>query len=90
LAVVFVIEDEIHSEQIGEFNSLETAMAELQRLAAIPWDKPPNVAPCTSWRTCEREYGIVEYDNSATPWSMLRQTPVLGVSAKGVEWFQND
>lgn len=32
----FVIEDESHAEQIGEYASLDDAWAELGRLAAIP------------------------------------------------------
>jgi hypothetical protein len=51
---MFVIEDEAHADQFGEYISFEDAIAELRRLSATPWDEAPNVAPCTSWRTCGR------------------------------------
>jgi hypothetical protein len=83
---MFVIEDEIHAEQHGQFSSFDEALAELRRAAKIPWDEAPNLAPCTSWRTCGREYVILEYDDSSTPWKVLRCVPVLNVSASGVKW----
>jgi hypothetical protein len=60
---MFVIEDEIHAEHHGHFGD-----AELRRRAKIPWDEAPNVAPCMSWPTCERDYVILEFDDSSTPW----------------------
>jgi hypothetical protein len=86
---MIVIEDSIHAEQNGQFACLAEAVAELQRRAAIPWDKPPNVAPCVSWQTCGREYFILEFDTSQTPWKLLRSVPVLNVSAERVEWVDN-
>jgi len=85
---MFVIEDNIHAEQDGQFASLAEAVAELGRRAAIPWDKPPNLAPCTSWRTCGREYFVLEFDSSQTPWKLLQRVPVLNVSADRVEWME--
>ncbi|CAE6699078.1 hypothetical protein XA1314C_03790 [Xanthomonas arboricola] len=82
----FVIEDESHAEQIGEYASLDEAWAELGRLAAIPWDQRPNVAPCPSWQTCGRTYKIIEYETSSTPWRELRQVSGLDVSVNGVAW----
>jgi hypothetical protein len=82
----FVIEDEIHADWQGKFNSWEQALAELRRRASIPWDQSPNAAPCTSWRTCERKYSIIEFDDSQRPWKELRRVPALNVSVKGVEW----
>ncbi len=83
---MFTIEDEIHAECDSEFQTFEEAIAELRRRASIPWDQPPNVAPCTSWRTCGREYFVTEYDVSQLPWSRLRTVRVLDISAKGVHW----
>jgi hypothetical protein len=83
---MFVIEDEIHAEHNGQFSSFDEALAELRRRANIPWDESPNVAPCMSWRTCERQYVILEFDDSHTPWKELRRVPVLNVSASGVKW----
>ena len=85
---MFLIEDERHAEpQGGNFQTFDAAMAELRRLAAIPWDQPPNVAPCQGWRTCGRSYEIVEYDESSQSWRELRRIPALRVSAKGIEWL---
>ncbi len=82
----FVIEDESHTEQIGEYASLDDAWAELGRLAAIPWDQRPNVAPCTNWQTCGRTHEIIEYETSSTPWQELRRVAGLDVSVNGVAW----
>ena len=83
---VFVIEDEIHAEQSGEYSSIDDALNELYRRKKIPWDQPPNQCPCTSWRTCERDYWIVEYTSSQEPWEVLSRTSVMQLSAKGVVW----
>jgi hypothetical protein len=90
---MFVIEDELHAEHQGEFADRETAMAELERRAQIPWDQPPNVAPCTSWRTCGRNYELVQYDDKQSPWRELDRIRVLEISAAGIKWaadFGND
>jgi hypothetical protein len=47
----------------------------------------PNVAPCTSWRTCGRLYEIVEYDDSERPWKELGRTQVLEINALGLRWI---
>jgi hypothetical protein len=52
---MFIIEDAIHADWHGQFADFAAAIAELKRLSAIPWDEPPNCAPCTSWPTCGRE-----------------------------------
>ncbi len=62
---IFVIENQSHAEQMGEFNSLRDAWAELGRLSVIDWDERPNVVPCPGWRTCDRDYEIIEYETSA-------------------------
>jgi hypothetical protein len=82
------IEDEIHCEQRGPFESFEAAIAELRRRAEIAWDAPPNQAPCGSWRTCGRKYGVLEYDTRSKPWRLRRTTHVLDISAKGVKWVE--
>ena len=88
---MFQIEDERHAEpQGGEYASLAAALAELERRASLPWDRPPNRAPCQNSRTCGRLYEIVEYDTSSTPWRELSRTPYLEVSAVGVEWLRHE
>lgn len=83
---MFVIEDELHAEHQGEFESLTDVMKELERRARIPWDQPPNVAPCTNWRNCGRCYEVVEYDKTESSWSERRRFKALEVSADGVCW----
>ena len=85
---MFVIEDENHAEQSGEFATLEEALAELRRRALIPWNDEPNVAPCTSWKTCGRDYEILEYDDHARPWKIVRRVAGFEVSAAGVVWSE--
>ena len=83
---MFVIEDEIHCDWHGQYATFEAAVTELRRRAAIPWDQPPNAAPCMSSNTCGREYVIIEFDDSCLPWKELRRVPVFDVSAGGVKW----
>ena len=85
---MFKIEDERHAEpQAGEFSSLAAVACELRRLAQLPWDQAPNVAPCTNWTTCGRTYEVVEYDNSTRPWEELKRVPALEVDAQGARWL---
>jgi hypothetical protein len=84
--MVFVIEDEIHAEWCGQYVSFEEAMAELRRRATIPWDEVPNVAPCGSWQTCGREYLVIEYDDSQSPWAEVLTVPVFDISSSGLQW----
>ena len=84
---MFVIEDELHHEQVGELQTWEGAVAELRRLAEIPWDQEPNRAPCTGWKACGRHYEIVEYDITQTPRSEICRIHALEISANAVTWF---
>ena len=84
---MFVVRDEWHADDIGEFDSRAEAHAELQRLADIPWNEAPNLCPCRSWRTCGRSYHIIEYDTSGTPWRQISYDALLDVSAKATVWL---
>lgn len=84
--VTYVVEDEFHAEWCGKFATKAEALEELQRRSILPWDQPPNVCPCTSWRTCGREYVIVEFNTAAEPWEELSRIFVLSVSSKGAVW----
>ena len=84
---MFIIEDEWHAEHIGEFTNKPEALAELERLAAVPWDEAPNLCPCISWRTCGRRYHIIEYDIAWTPWRRISDEVLLDVSSKGTAWI---
>jgi hypothetical protein len=89
----FIIEDTSHAQPMGEFASLADAVKELHRLENLPWDEPPNIAPCTNWQTCGRCYEIVEYEADSEPWQERRRIAAFEVSAKGVRWsasFERD
>jgi hypothetical protein len=86
MSTVFVIEDEMHAEQSGEYSSYESALAELKERAELPWDQSPNQCPCTSWRSCKRNYEIVEYDVSEQLWRRIKTNSILQVSADGAVW----
>jgi hypothetical protein len=79
-----LIEDEWHDEHLGEYVDISQAMAELKRYAEKPWDQPPNLAPCTSWQTCGRAYGVIEFDDSDRE---IRRTRILEVTAGGFKWM---
>ena len=86
MSIRFIIEDEAHSEWCGEYSTFAEAMVELERRRALPWDHPPNVAPCESWRICGRNYEIVEFNVSTQPWQELRRTPALAINSRGSVW----
>ena len=86
---MFVIRDERHFDEVGEFSSRNEAHAELQRLADLPWNEAPNLCPCTSWRTCGRRYHIIEYDTSRKPWKHISYEALLDVSAKAAVWLSD-
>ena len=87
---MFVIEDELHAELHGEFQTRLQAIAELKRRAAIAWDKEPNRAPCMGWASCGRRYELVEYDARATPWKEVSRAMILDISAAGVQWLSEE
>ncbi|PTY07065.1 hypothetical protein DB347_09555 [Opitutaceae bacterium EW11] len=88
MRTVFTIEDEWHAELQGEFATRALAMDELRRRTTIPWDREPNLAPCTGWRTCGRQYHVLEYEAGADGALVLvRREPMLEVSAAGVRWL---
>ena len=82
----FYLEDELHCDQWGPYESWAAAMAELRRFAAIAWDSPPNLAPCQSWRKCGRRYLILEYDTTQDPWQQVQRVHFMDVRADGVHW----
>ncbi|MFB7844038.1 hypothetical protein [Microbacterium sp. NPDC056052] len=83
---MFVIEDELHAEQIGTYSQREEAMAALLRFATLPWDERPNAAPCRSWRSCGRSYELVEYDTTDMPWREVSREAMLEISKGDVRW----
>ena len=87
---VFIIEDEIHAEPQGEFRTRGQALAELERRAAIPWNEPPNRAPCSNSLNCGRRYELIEYDDSESIWKELTRELILEISAAGVRWHSTE
>jgi|SRR5579871_2458469 len=88
MPVIYVLSDENHCEHVAQFPALAEAVAFLRERAKLPWNEPPNAAPCSSSATCGREYWIHEYDDSSDPWRNLRDWRALDISAKGVVWDQ--
>ena len=84
---LFVIEDEKHAENQGEYPSFEAAVTELQKRMTIPWDQEPNRCPCEAWETCGRTYEIVEYDTDIQPWKELNRKAILNISATETSWL---
>ena len=85
---MWVIVDELHAEHVGEFKTRDEAIRSLAEFAKLPWDEAPNLAPCTSWRTCGRNYELIEFDTSSHQnWRVLQREPALNISAEGTEWL---
>lgn len=86
----FVIEDQIHAEMVAEFDDEASAIQEVRRLFALPWDALPNRAPCGNSPTCGREYELQVFDTATTPWRLVRSQAALNVSAEGAELLISD
>ncbi len=85
---MFVIIDEMHDAWgFGEFESFAEAMAELERLATIPWDEPPNQAPCVQWRECGPTYAVAEYDAAVGKHAEIVFVPYLRITKNGATWL---
>ncbi len=57
--IVFQIEDDFHAEPDKDrYESLEAAVTELRRRAAIPFGQDPNIPPCSSSATCCRDWVV--------------------------------
>lgn len=83
---VFVIEDEFHAEWQGQFHSSDAAFAEVRTRASVAWEETPNRCPCISWKTCGRDYVVIEFDDQVSPWKEISRTLVLSVNASGTTW----
>jgi hypothetical protein len=44
------------------------------------------MASCASWRTCGRNYELMNYDDKQSPWKELSRISVLEISAAGTKW----
>lgn len=88
----FVVEDEEHCESFSKHASMDDAIEEIRRLSELPWDADPNRCPCMSWKTCSREWIVVEYDPSTKPYpQQVRRTDVIcQIGSAGVRWIGLD
>lgn len=84
--VNFEIYDELHAEHIAEFPTLKEAVLELKRISKLPWDKEPNRAPCTGWKTCGRTYVINEFIDSAGKSTLVRAVHALDIGHGQNKW----
>jgi hypothetical protein len=85
---MFIIEDDFHAEFIGEkFDTFDSAILELRKISAVPFGNIPNKPPCVDWQNCQRDYQIVEYDDTQTPWKLIAKTQVLNISASKSVWL---
>lgn len=85
---MYIIYDEFHAEFISEkFDSFASALLELQKISNTPFSQEPNRPPCAGWLKCKREYHIVEYDDSQTPWELLSDTDAVHISASTIDWY---
>jgi hypothetical protein len=84
---MYIIYDDLHAEIISEkLDSFEAAKAELHRIFDIPFGEKPNTPPCTGWQQCQRDYHIVEYDDTQAPWKLLSDTRALELSKTVIKW----
>jgi hypothetical protein len=83
----FWLHDYLHDEGLGPFRTREEAIAEAVRVAAIPWNEPPNLAPCVDWETCGRDYAVVEVDASTDPPLDMDAPLVVRIDRNGARWM---
>lgn len=82
----FYIDDDDHSEYLSGHETIAEAMAEIRRLAAIPWTEEPNRPPCGN-DVCGRTYEIVQFvDSSMGNWE-LRRKRIVRIRKNDVKWF---
>ena len=81
----FTIEEEGHADYLGEFNTFEEALFELEKISKIPWGTKPNVSPCST-PYCSRDYTINEFDVSKKQWKLIKNNFVLSVDPDGSVW----
>jgi hypothetical protein len=84
---IFIVEDDMHAEQQGIFETYIDALNEVKTFAKIPWGEEPNNPPCSAGKKCHRLYQIIEYNISTSPWTEVNRQEVLDISAEKKEWL---
>ena len=87
MSTIYIIEDQIHAEWLGKYESLPLAIQELKRLSSISFGTSPNKCPCSNSADCSREYEIIEYKTESDPWQELRRFGTLEISKNGMSWL---
>lgn len=73
------MEDDFHGDEIATLPSREEALTLAARLRADP-EAEANRPPCESWRTCRREYYLLEYDDATKPhWTLIQREPLFAI-----------
>ena len=83
---IFVLEDNVHAEHVGEYELFNDALEKAKELYLIPWDKEPNKCPYLSWKTCGREYRIVNFEVVQDKWNELARSEIFSISSSKKEW----
>jgi hypothetical protein len=79
MVLKFVVMDDFHSGTVAIFLSRDEALAFVDRLRN-DLDAEENKPPCTSWRTCRREYYLLDYDDEGrTPWTLLKREALFAI-----------
>ena len=83
---MFILLDKFHYERIGIYDSYEEALNKAIEISKIPWNIPPNKAPCTNWKKCGREYVIVERIKKNNKSLKVSEVDIFNISSNGVIW----
>ena len=82
----YIVNDDLHDDLYLPYPTIEAAMVEIRRRVALPWDHDDNQAPCASWKTCERQYSIYEYDEETG--DECRRLHICTICADGLFWAE--
>ena len=82
---MFSVYDEAHCEYHGHFATRQEAVDAIISYTQLPWDSPPNRAPCRQWRTCKRNYEIHEWADRVHGERLSVRT-ICRVDSDGVTW----
>ena len=87
MSTIYIIEDQMHAEWLGKYDSLSLAIKELRHLSSLPFGTAPNRCPCSNSTNCCREYQVIEYNAESEPWLELRRFGTLEINRGGASWL---
>ena len=89
--LVYVLEDDLHAEVLGEFPTRAAAIDAARQRVALAWDSPENQAPCMSWRGCGRYVDLIVLDRSEQlPLGVVTREQLFEIDANGARWLAKD